>query len=130
LSGAAARQVAALRTRESKDFDVTPAQLAPEWRTRAAGLGLDEPALQSLLGHHQRRDLDGPAHGQIAAELAGRDGLTAAVSTFDRRDVVEAFASRARHGATLDGIENFTEPRAPAAEPFVIPRPRRCTPRR
>jgi hypothetical protein len=42
--------VAALCTRERKDDDVTPAQLAPESRARSAGLGLDDVALHSLLG--------------------------------------------------------------------------------
>src|SRR4051794_10879404 len=105
-SGAAARQVAALRTRERKDYQVTPAQLAPEWRARSAGLGLDEVALRSLLDQRRRRDLDERTNDRIAAELVGRDGLTANASTFDRRDVVEAIASRARHGATLDEIES------------------------
>src|SRR4051794_12060991 len=37
---AAAAQVAALETRRSKDYRVAPEQLVPEWRRRAASLGL------------------------------------------------------------------------------------------
>ena len=40
-SSAAAAQVATLTTRRAKDYRVTPEQLVPEWRERAAALGLD-----------------------------------------------------------------------------------------
>ena len=41
-SGAEARQIAALRTREAKDYEVTPEMLLPEWRERARAVGLDD----------------------------------------------------------------------------------------
>jgi conjugative relaxase-like TrwC/TraI family protein len=37
LSGPEARQIAAVRTRHAKDYDVTPAELAPECRLPARG---------------------------------------------------------------------------------------------
>jgi conjugative relaxase-like TrwC/TraI family protein len=52
---AAARQVAAVRTREAKDYAVTPAQSVPEWRERAAALGLDEERVPSWSSPAGRR---------------------------------------------------------------------------
>ena len=43
----AAAQIAALETRRRKDYDVTPEQLAPEWRERARRLGLDAAAIEA-----------------------------------------------------------------------------------
>jgi hypothetical protein len=125
FSGAAARQVAALRTRERKDYDVTPAELAPEWRSRASGLGLDQAAIRSLVGRGRRRERDGSVHDRMAAKLAGRNGLTAQASTFDRRDVVEGFAGRAQDGATLEEVEGFADAflRSSAVVPVVAKGP-------
>ena len=104
---AAARQSAALATRARKDYGVTPAMLAPEWRRRAARLGLDRRAIAGLLD----RDPSAapPEHEAVAAQLAVGSGLTAQASTFDRRDVVQAFAAQAREGASLAEVEAFAD---------------------
>lgn len=47
-------------------------------------------------------------------------GLTAQASTFDRRDVVRAFAERARSGATLDEIESFADALLQRAEVVTL----------
>src|SRR3954468_19024957 len=44
-TSAGAAQVAALATRRAKDYGVSPEQLVPEWRQRAAELGLDREAV-------------------------------------------------------------------------------------
>ena len=100
-SGAEARQIAALRTREAKDYDVTPEMLVPEWRERARAVGLDDRALRAMLDREPYRPLDAAAKAEIADRLAGTGGLTAQASSFDRRDVICAFAGAARQGATL-----------------------------
>ncbi|MEA2233456.1 MAG: hypothetical protein QOD83_3272, partial [Solirubrobacteraceae bacterium] len=104
---AAARQSAALATRARKDYGVTPEKLAPEWRHRAQTLGLDQRTLDTLLDREQPRGLR--SSEAIAAEFVSPRGLTAQSSTFDRRDVVQAFAAQARQGARLEEIEAFAE---------------------
>src|SRR3954454_23057283 len=49
-SSAAAAQVAALHTRRAKDYRVTPERLVPEWRERAAELGLTCEVIGGLRG--------------------------------------------------------------------------------
>ena len=73
-SGAEARQIAALRTREAKAYDVTPEMLLPEWRERARALGLDDAALRAMLDREPYRPLDAAAEAEIADRLAGRGG--------------------------------------------------------
>jgi conjugative relaxase-like TrwC/TraI family protein len=119
LSGPEARHVAAVRTREAKDYDVTPAELAPEWRERAAALGLDREALGAVLDRVTFRALGADAKRAIADELAGARGLTRQASSFDRRDVVCAFAAAAQHGATREEVEAFAD--AFLGDPRVVP---------
>jgi conjugative relaxase-like TrwC/TraI family protein len=106
---AAARQTAALKTRARKDYGVTPEMLAPDWRERAARLGLDVHAIGELLDVQPYRDLQPEHFIAIAAELVSAQGLTAQASTFDRRDIVQALASRAHAGASLADIEAFAD---------------------
>jgi conjugative relaxase-like TrwC/TraI family protein len=119
LHGPHARQVAAVRTREAKDYEVTPAELAPEWRERAATLGLDRHALRALLDRGPFRALGADAKQAIGHELAGAHGLTLQASSFDRRDVVCAFAAAAQHGVTRDEVEAFAE--GFLCDPRVLP---------
>jgi conjugative relaxase-like TrwC/TraI family protein len=107
--GGEARQIAALRTREAKDYDVAPEMLLPEWRERARAVGLDDPTLRAVLDRERYRPLDAAAKAEIADRLAGTGGLTAQASSFDRRDVICAFAGVARQGATLGEIEAFAD---------------------
>jgi conjugative relaxase-like TrwC/TraI family protein len=106
-TSAGARQSAALATRARKDYGVTPAMLAPEWRQRAEALGLDRRAVTALLDDPAARELT--PHEQVAQRLLSPNGLTAKASTFDRRDVVQAVAAQARDGASLQEIEMFTD---------------------
>jgi conjugative relaxase-like TrwC/TraI family protein len=104
---AAARQSAAVQTRKRKDYGVTPEKLAPEWRQRAAALGLDATRVAQILRRRAvpRHELD----AALMAQLRSSDGLTAQQSSFDRRDVVRAVAEAARHGASLPEIEAFAD---------------------
>ena len=92
-SSAAAAQVAALATRRGKDYDVTPEQLATEWRERAAQLGLTADAVRALGRQEQSISLAGLVE-HLAEVLASPAGLTQLRSTFTRRDVVQAFCER------------------------------------
>ena len=72
-SGAAAAQVATLATRRGKDYRVTPEQLVPEWRERAASLGLPEERIRELMGRSAVRRLD-PELERLIADAAGGAG--------------------------------------------------------
>jgi conjugative relaxase-like TrwC/TraI family protein len=56
-SSAAAAQAAALQTRRVKDRQVSPAEVVPEWRSRAAALGLGDIEFRALLGRRGSRAL-------------------------------------------------------------------------
>jgi conjugative relaxase-like TrwC/TraI family protein len=98
-ASAAARQVAAVRTREAKDYGVTPAELQPEWVRRAAELGLTPERVEALYRDRSTVERLAPAD-EVARVLAGREGLTRASSHFDRLDVVQRIAELAAQGAT------------------------------
>ena len=66
-TSAGAAQVAALATRRAKDYGVAPERLVPEWRERAAALGLDAAAVRALVGRARPRRLDG---GEVDARAA------------------------------------------------------------
>jgi conjugative relaxase-like TrwC/TraI family protein len=68
---AVAAQVAALATRRTKDYRVTPERLAPEWRERAAALGLDEAAVRSTTGRAVARAVGDGEVNELLARLAG-----------------------------------------------------------
>ena len=105
---AKAAQVATLDTRQTKDGKVSEAQLRVGWRARAAGLGVRD-------GVSWARRLTGVAGLQppdVAAlheELVGDSGLTANASTFTRRDVLQAIASRLPTGGRVADIETLAD---------------------
>ena len=106
IDTAAARQSAAVKTRRGKDYNVTPDQLAPEWRARAAALGLGPERVAAITWQPGRA---APSdHAAIAHALLASTGLTAQRSSFDRRDVVRAFSAAGGAGATLAEIDRFT----------------------
>ena len=105
---AQARQSAAVQTRKGKDYEVTPEQLAPEWRERATGLGLDAARVAEIARPGRARALRGLDEG-LLGRLVSSDGLTAQRSSFDRRDIVRAVAEAARDGASLDEITSSVD---------------------
>ena len=100
--GAKATQQAVYATRKAKDPDLDPADLLPEWRERAAALGLDEA---TLAGTQHRvvepRDVDRAA---VFAALSAPDGLTARRSTFGYKQVIEAVCNALPHGGRTDDV--------------------------
>jgi conjugative relaxase-like TrwC/TraI family protein len=106
-AGALAAQVVALATRHRKDYRVTPEQLAPEWRERAARLGLDTAAIGRLFGRARAIPLDRDARDRLLNDLATPTGLTHRQSTFTRRDVIQGICERmpTRTDISVRGIE-------------------------
>lgn len=102
---ARAAQVAALDTRRGKDHDIPIATLRQEWRERALDLGIDHTELGELLHRDPTRPIT-PADLERHAEwLLGPEGLTRQSSSFNRPDVVRAFAQHADQGAHVAVIE-------------------------
>jgi conjugative relaxase-like TrwC/TraI family protein len=90
-SSPAAAQAAALETRRAKDRVVDPSRLIPEWRRRAASLGLDEERIRSLFSAGRVVSVGDSELRRIAERLGGPEGLTKRWSTFSRRDVIRAW---------------------------------------
>jgi hypothetical protein len=101
-SSAAAAQVATLATRRAKDTSIDPAELAREWRERAAGLGLHGAAIHALLGRGAARKPEPERLLALAEELASAKGLTRDVSSFTRRDVIRAWCELLPPGCLVD----------------------------
>ena len=103
----AAAQVAALETRRRKDHRVSSQQLVPEWRDRAAALGLTSEGINQLLGRAAVPAFDAAMEERIAERLGSAGGLTRQRSTFTRRDVIQAFCAELPTGtdATTEQIE-------------------------
>jgi conjugative relaxase-like TrwC/TraI family protein len=117
-----AARVAALETRRRKDYDVTPEQLAPEWVARAARLGLDRAAIESRVLRRQPAvaGMSVAEIDELAARLAGENGLTQTRSVIARRDALQAWCEQmpiGRH-TTIDEIEEEVD-RVLGSQAFV-----------
>jgi hypothetical protein len=104
-----AAEIATLTTRKAKPHDVDATALRRDWRERAAGLGFGPEDLAAVLGSPQRPPLDQVAIRAIEDELLSPAGLTAHASSFDRRDVLRAWADRLPGGASVDEIEALAD---------------------
>ena len=98
-------QVVALATRRAKDYRVTPERLVPEWRRRAAGLGLDEAAVRAAVGRALLREIAEREIGVVLDRLGGPNGLTKERSSFTRRDVLQALVDALPVGADVGIVE-------------------------
>lgn len=108
-SSARAAQVAALATRRAKDHGVQPEGLLPEWRARAAALGLTPETLAGIVGRSEPELLTEKAVTQAIAELAAPTGLTAHTSTFTRRDVIRALCEQLGPAGDAAAIETVAD---------------------
>ena len=112
-TSARAAQIATYATRTAKDPETVPDGLLPEWRERAAALGLDAPALVELLDRTtgvSRAPLAGDdAAETIFADLASPAGLTAQAATFGRREVIQALCAALPNGGDVDDILVLTD---------------------
>jgi conjugative relaxase-like TrwC/TraI family protein len=103
-------QAAALATRRAKDYSVERGRVHEEWRARAAEHGLGPAELEGLVGRVAERPQPGRGQlAELAAEIAGPDGLTKQASSFDRRAVVQAFAGAHRYGSGTARLEQLAD---------------------
>jgi conjugative relaxase-like TrwC/TraI family protein len=132
---ARAAQVATLQTRPAKpDRDLALDRLRADWRARAQEHGFGPAELDGVLHRLERFPVDSLEAGRLAVH-APLPELTEQCSTFDRRDVLQAWAQRHRTGAPVTAIEDAADtwlatPRAVALEPDHKPHipPRYSTP--
>jgi hypothetical protein len=104
---ARAAQVATYATRKPKDRSVEAEGLLPEWRERARSLGLGDEALADLVGRVRPSLVPEPGTTEaeeLFAALAAPDGLTAEVSTFGRKEVLQAICDRLPAGAEIGQV--------------------------
>lgn len=106
---ARAAQIATLETRRAKTYDVPMDRPRELWRARAAEHGVTAHDLGLLLGRAAPDESPATTLARRAGHLAGPYGITRDASTFDRRDVVQAWAEAHREGASVECIEHLTD---------------------
>ncbi|HMJ36775.1 MAG TPA: MobF family relaxase [Baekduia sp.] len=104
-----AAEIAALDTRRAKRHDVDGPSLREQWRTRASALHFGPEAINAFLDHHRPRPARQPDLAATGDELTAPGGLTEQASTFDRRDVLRAWAVAHRDGAEVQRLEQLTD---------------------
>jgi conjugative relaxase-like TrwC/TraI family protein len=107
--GARAARMAALLTRRAKGPLPVGGALHGEWRERAAELGFGREDLRATLGRAPWPVLEPERLSEVAAHLAGPEGLTESRSHFDRRRVVRAVSELAGAGAAAREVERMAD---------------------
>ncbi len=104
-----AAQVAALDTRQAKDYAVAPETLAERWRAQARALEFEPDQIAELTGRSQAGDRPARDDHAVHDKLASRDGLTQQRSTFVRRDVIRAWCEQLPDGAPVPEVERLAD---------------------
>src|SRR6266536_5727161 len=107
-SGFYAAKVAAIETRARKGPIDLP-RMRLEWEARAAEHGLGPKELKRLLNRALVRELDEHGVADVAAQLAGPEGLTEKRSTFSGTDAVMAWAQAHTQGAPAKRVLALVE---------------------
>lgn len=107
--GARAAQVAALDTRQAKDYQVRPDTLRDGWRQRSRQLGFAAERLHELVGRDEPRRLEESSVQDVEERLGGPGGLTERRSSFARRDVVQAWCEQLAQGADVAVVEQLVD---------------------
>jgi hypothetical protein len=102
VTSAGGAQIATLATRRAKDYRVSPDRLVPEWRERAAALGLDEVAVRAVPRRARAPRLETIDVDPVLARLGGPDGLAKERSSFTRCDVLQALVSELPLGVDVE----------------------------
>ena len=106
---AKAAQVAALDTRQAKDYGVGADSLRDRWREQAARLGFEWEQLAGLTGRALDQPLTLQQVERTSAELASPQGLTRDRASFTRREVIQAWCDRLPQGAEVPMAEALAD---------------------
>src|SRR4051794_11194226 len=104
-----AAQVAALDTRQAKDYGVSAESLRGRWRAQASRLGLEREQLSKLTGRAVVREPARAEAEEAASLLASPHGLTRDRASFTRRDVIQAWCEGLPQGAEVATIESLAD---------------------
>ena len=118
VSSLRAAEIAALDTRQAKDYAVDPRTMIERWWEQASELGLDRETLAATLHRAELSPLAETDVAQVIDALLGPDGLTARASSFDRRAVLRAWCERLTAGAEVAHVEALAD--RTLAEPPVV----------
>jgi conjugative relaxase-like TrwC/TraI family protein len=119
LSGIKASSAAAVATRQPKDHGESEQSVYQRWARELAEQGVGERELAAVCRGERGRPATAQEVGQVLAELAGPEGLTAEASTFTRADVVDALAKRLPVAASAQAALTQSEA---AADRFLAER--------
>jgi len=111
-ASARVRQIVTLETRTAKDRDLSTESLRDLWREKAEEIGLTRESIRAALGH----DRQAPEGRVAVADVA--EAVTAHVSHFDRRAVIQAVADCLPAGAPGEEVVELAD--AFLATPDVI----------
>jgi len=100
-SSAKAAQVATLATRAAKCTDHDQSRQLTTWWATAERVGLGPEALDAMVGASRDVTKGAEDQAEVTEALVGANGLTAHSSSFERRDVIRAWAEAAGDGAHL-----------------------------
>jgi conjugative relaxase-like TrwC/TraI family protein len=106
FDSAKAAEVAAYRTREAKEREVSPDMRRAEWIARAAEFELDSKSIAAQLEAVRPRQPRSIAAADLDAALAE---LEAHRSHFDRRDLLCALANQLPEGASATGLSQAVD---------------------
>ena len=109
VTSARAAEIAALDTRQAKDYAVDPHTLRAHWSEQARDFGLTPDMLTSVLDRIEPNPIGKRWVDRVVREMIGPDGLTARASTFDRRDVLRAWCDRLADGADIATVEELAD---------------------
>ena len=104
-----AAMIAALDTRRTKQPVPDVTELRTGWAARAVELGYDPARLREAIGRAEPYPIDDDERRVVEDRLLGVEGLTAHESTFDRRDIIQAWCNELRAGAPVERIEQLAE---------------------
>ncbi|MEZ5410181.1 MAG: MobF family relaxase [Acidimicrobiales bacterium] len=103
------RQRAALATRPGKDQSVEADELHARWRDLIADAGLTADDVERLHHTNDRTPWTSEDTSALFTHLASHRGITEQAAIFDRRDVIQAIATRANNRLPAAAIEDLAD---------------------
>ncbi len=118
VTSARAAEIAALDTRQAKDYTVDPLTMTERWWKRAGDLDVDHDTIAATMHRAEPALLSENEQRRTVGDLLGPEGLTERASSFDRRAVLRAWCEHLRAGAEVTAIEVLAD--CTLAEPEVV----------